>query len=68
MTASIPSGHRRVAPYGLGGGAPSSCGRNTVERADGRVEEFDGCDRAEMNAEDVFVIETPGGGGYGTPE
>jgi 5-oxoprolinase (ATP-hydrolysing) len=27
-----------------------------------------GSDRIEMNAGDVFIIETPGGGGYGEPE
>jgi 5-oxoprolinase (ATP-hydrolysing) len=65
MTASILSGHRKVAPYGMGGGAPGTLGRNAVERADGRVEELGGTDQAEMAAGDVFVIETPGGGGFG---
>jgi 5-oxoprolinase (ATP-hydrolysing) len=26
-----------------------------------------GCDSVEVGAGDLFVIETPGGGGYGTP-
>ncbi|MDZ7749536.1 MAG: hydantoinase B/oxoprolinase family protein [Halofilum sp. (in: g-proteobacteria)] len=68
MTASILSGHRRVPPYGLAGGAPGACGRNTVERADGSSEQLEGRDRTEMGAGDVFVIETPGGGGYGRPD
>ena len=67
MTASILSGHRRVPPYGLAGGEPGACGRNHVERADGSVEELAGRDRTEMHSDDVFVIETPGGGGYGPP-
>jgi 5-oxoprolinase (ATP-hydrolysing) len=68
MTAAILSGHRRVAPYGMAGGAPGALGRNHVERADGRTETLGGTDRAEMAPGDVFVIETPGGGGFGKPE
>ena len=67
MTAAILSNHRRVAPYGLAGGAPGALGRNWVERADGRRESFGGTHVVAMNAGDVFVIETPGGGGYGSP-
>lgn len=67
MTAGILSGHRVVPPYGLHGGGSGALGRNRVERADGRVEELKGTDGAEMQPGDVFVIETPGGGGYGTP-
>jgi 5-oxoprolinase (ATP-hydrolysing) len=65
MTAAILSGHRRVPPYGLAGGAPGAVGRNWVERRDGSREEFGGAHAVEMQAGDVFVIETPGGGGYG---
>jgi 5-oxoprolinase (ATP-hydrolysing) len=65
MTAAILSGHRRVPPYGLLGGAPGALGRNWVERADGRRETFGGTHAVAMNAGDVFVIETPGGGGCG---
>jgi 5-oxoprolinase (ATP-hydrolysing) len=65
MTAAIVSGHRRVPPYGMAGGEPGKIGRNTVERVDGTVEELSGTDMTEMNPGDVFVIETPGGGGYG---
>jgi 5-oxoprolinase (ATP-hydrolysing) len=68
MTAAILSGHRRIPPYGLAGGAPGQPGRNAVERADGVVEELAGTDRTEMAKGDAFVIETPGGGGYGTPD
>ncbi len=65
MTAAIVSGRRRVPPYGMAGGAPGKAGRNYVERADGTVEELGGTDMTEMNPGDVFVLETPGGGGYG---
>ncbi len=65
MTAAILSGHRRVPPYGLAGGAPGALGRNWVERRDGSREDFGGTHTIAMNVGDVFVIETPGGGGYG---
>ena len=67
MTAAILSGHRVVPPYGMAGGEPGHVGRNYVLRADGQVTELGGADKTEMQAGDVFVIETPGGGGYGEP-
>jgi len=67
MTASILSGHRRTAPYGMAGGLPGERGRNWVERADGGRTDLGGADRAELGPGDVFVIETPGGGGFGPP-
>jgi 5-oxoprolinase (ATP-hydrolysing) len=65
MTAVIVSSRRNVAPFGLDGGEPGAVGRQWVERADGRHENLSGTDSAELTAGDVFVIETPGGGGYG---
>ncbi|MEO9191295.1 MAG: hydantoinase B/oxoprolinase family protein, partial [Acetobacteraceae bacterium] len=65
MTAVIVASRREVAPFGLMGGAPGAVGRQRVERGDGRVETLTGTDSAEMAPGDVFVIETPGGGGYG---
>ena len=68
MTAAILSGHRNVPPFGVGGGEPGALGRNWVERTDGSRAELTGTDKTEMAAGDVFVIETPGGGGYGRAE
>ncbi|MBE0625402.1 MAG: hydantoinase B/oxoprolinase family protein [Burkholderiales bacterium] len=67
MTAAILSGHRRIPPYGMAGGEPGKLGRNWVERTDGSILQLGGADKAELAPGDVFVIETPGGGGYGTP-
>jgi len=67
MTAAILSGHRLIPPYGLAGGLPGARGRNRVERASGEVLKLRGADKAELGPGDVFVIESPGGGGYGTP-
>jgi 5-oxoprolinase (ATP-hydrolysing) len=65
MTAVMLANHRRVPPFGVAGGAPGAVGRNWVERADGAREEFGATCEVAMRAGDVFVIETPGGGGYG---
>jgi len=65
MTAAILSGHRLVRPHGLAGGEAGAAGRNYVLRADGAVSELGPFDQTEMAAGDLFVIESPGGGGYG---
>jgi len=49
----------------MAGGSPGQVGRNWVERADGSRTELSFADETAMNSGDVFVIETPGGGGYG---
>ena len=68
MTVTVLSSHRSTDPYGLEGGRAGARGRNAVERAGGQVEELAGNDRVEVAPGDVFVMETPGGGGYGPPE
>lgn len=66
VTVALLSGHRRVAPYGMAGGGPGALGEQYVARADGTtVTSLDGCDTAELDAGDVLVLRTPGGGGYG---
>ena len=61
------SSHRRVPPYGMAGGEPGALGANRVEHADGTVTALGGSDSADVGPDDVLVIETPGGGGYGPP-
>jgi 5-oxoprolinase (ATP-hydrolysing) len=65
MTAAILSGRRSVRPHGMAGGESGHPGRNYVLRADGSRTELGPFDETEMAAGDIFVIETPGGGGYG---
>ena len=67
MTASILSNNRRMRPFGLAGGEPGRSGRNGVLRPDGSFEELTATASVRVGAGDVFVIETPGGGGYGPP-
>ena len=65
MTASILSNGRHVPAFGGNGGQAGALGINRVERADGRIEILDHIGSAEMQTGDQFVIETPGGGGWG---
>jgi 5-oxoprolinase (ATP-hydrolysing) len=67
MTAAIVSGHRKVPPQGVDGGLPGKVGRNWIQRADGSTTQLRGTGKADMEIGDVFVIETPGGAGYGDP-
>ena len=65
MSAGILSNHRRIAPFGLNGGESAQVGLNKVERADGTIEDLGPTATVELAPGDVFVIETPGGGGFG---
>ncbi|MGJ3648385.1 hydantoinase B/oxoprolinase family protein [Sphingomonas sp. GlSt437] len=68
MTATILANRRRVAPFGLEGGENGAPGRSWVERVDGRVEMLASAASTAMAPGDIFVTETPGGGGFGAPD
>ncbi len=65
MTVVTVASRRTVAPFGLAGGQPGAVGRQWVEHADGTHEDLSGTSRADLKPGDLYVIETPGGGGYG---
>ncbi|WP_432769212.1 MAG: 5-oxoprolinase [Sphingopyxis sp.] len=65
MAANILAGRRAIPPSGLAGGSDAAPGRNWVERGDGSIEMLAATGSANLAAGDAFVIETPGGGGYG---
>ncbi|MEL7468203.1 MAG: hydantoinase B/oxoprolinase family protein [Pseudomonadota bacterium] len=65
MTVTTLCSHRRVPPFGVDGGAPGEVGREWIERADGSRVEHGGNDQNEVYPGDVFVMQTPSGGGYG---
>lgn len=65
MTVTVLCGHRRVPPFGVDGGEPGGIGKEWVERTDGSIVSVKGIDAVEVYPGDVFVMETPGGGGYG---
>jgi 5-oxoprolinase (ATP-hydrolysing) len=67
MQAGILANRRRTAPFGLAGGGDAMPGINRIERSSGEVEVLPATASVTVEAGDVMVIETPGGGGYGCP-
>lgn len=65
MTVTTLCSHRRVPPFGLNGGAPGAVGKEWIERKDGSIVAHRGVDENEVYPDDVFVMQTPSGGGFG---
>jgi len=65
MTCAILANRRIVPPFGLEGGDAGKLGRNWVERADGTIDERGATAQWQVEPGDMFVVETPGGGGFG---
>ena len=65
MTVNVLSSRRKVAPFGVEGGDNGLVGINRWLKADGSSVELPGSTRVEVNTNDCFEIETPGGGGFG---
>jgi N-methylhydantoinase B/oxoprolinase/acetone carboxylase alpha subunit len=63
---TLLSDRRDRGPWGLAGGAAGKPGRNTLERA-GRPRKLPAKTRFDARVGDVLRIETPGGGGWGSP-
>ena len=68
VTVTVLSSHRITAPFGAQGGSPGLPGRNWIERADGTSQDLGGNAVAELRAGDAFVMQTPGGGGFGAAD
>ena len=66
MTVTTLCSHRRVKPFGVDGGEPGQCGKEWLEKEDGGFIELEGNDSCEVKVDDLFVMETPGGGGFGS--
>jgi N-methylhydantoinase B len=66
-TVSLVTERRRFAPWGLAGGGPGALGRNTLIRADGTTEDLGARAQVDVGPGDRVRVETPGGGGWGTP-
>jgi N-methylhydantoinase A/oxoprolinase/acetone carboxylase beta subunit/N-methylhydantoinase B/oxoprolinase/acetone carboxylase alpha subunit/very-short-patch-repair endonuclease len=65
LTAAILGNNRKNRPHGMAGGAPGAPAKNWLERADGSREDFGHICEVNVKKDDVFVIQTPGGGGFG---
>ena len=68
MTAAILGNNRVNRPHGMDGGEPGHAAKNWVERAAGSREDYGYICEVAMQVDDVFVIQTPGGGGFGAPK
>jgi 5-oxoprolinase (ATP-hydrolysing) len=64
MDCAILSSHRTVPPHGLGGGVPGEVGATFVRRADGRLEQLEGCDQTVLEPGEAVIVRTPIGGGF----
>lgn len=65
MQIALLTGHRRVPPFGLGGGGNGQIGKNSIKRNSGEVEILKHCDQTHANDGNILTIQTPSGGGYG---
>ncbi len=63
-TVTLNCERRERPPYGLNGGEPGALGRNTLLRND-TEQNLGGRWTGRVNAGDVLIVETPGGGGWG---
>jgi N-methylhydantoinase B len=62
---SLQCERRRFAPYGLHGGADGKPGHNYVRQKDGAIREEPGKASLSLGPDEIIVVETPGGGGWG---
>ena len=65
MTVTTLCSHRRVPPVGLNGGCSGHVGREWIERKDGSIVDHAANDQNEVDVGDIFVMQTPSGGGMG---
>ena len=66
LSGALLANHRRIAPFGLCGGAPGAPGDAWIRRADGSLERLAATARFELAAGDELTVLTPGGGGFGS--
>ena len=65
MTVTTLCSHRKIKPFGLNGGGPGECGKEWLEKNNGTILNLNGNDSCEVELNDLFVMQTPGGGGFG---
>ena len=65
MMVTALSSHRSTRAFGVKGGEAGLAGENLVQRKNGSIEHLQGNDSCHMAVGDVFIMKTPGGGGYG---
>jgi len=65
MIVTTLCSHRKVPPFGVKGGKPGECGKEWLERKDGTIKKLEGNDSCNVENGDLFIMQTPSGGGYG---
>jgi 5-oxoprolinase (ATP-hydrolysing) len=64
VTVTTICSHRKVQPFGVGGAGGGQVGLNYALLPDGTRVDLQGNDEIELPVDGVFVLETPGGGGF----
>jgi N-methylhydantoinase B len=64
---SLQTDRRKFAPYGLHGGADGTPGQNSITNRAGVSQEKPGKASFSLQADEIVMVETPGGGGWGAP-
>jgi 5-oxoprolinase (ATP-hydrolysing) len=65
LSGALLANHRRIAPFGVAGGAAGALGEACIRRVDGSVDRLGATARFELSPGDELAILTPGGGGFG---
>ena len=65
MIVTTLCSHRKIPPFGVQGGSPGECGKEWLERKDGSIEKLEGNDSCNVDVDDLFIMQTPSGGGFG---
>lgn len=65
LAGALLANHRRIAPFGLQGGADGEVGSAYLTRAAGGTQTIGATASFTVEAGDVLTIHTPGGGGFG---
>lgn len=66
MALSVLTQHRTSGPYGMAGGENGQPGRQRLLRETGEVVEIGSVDGCDVGTGDRLILETPGGGGWGS--
>jgi len=66
MEVAILSSHRSNGPPGLNGGSDGHVGQTYVVESGGKKHMLAASDNRQLNVGDTIIIETPGGGGFGS--
>ena len=65
MTVTTLCSHRKIQPFGVAGGEAGECGKEWLEKKNGAIIELEGNDCCQVEEEDLFIMLTPSGGGFG---